>query len=132
MWAVLEERVVAAARGCGPYLLDFVIRRIGEAQHQMAEVFAEFVLLGQQSQHAHLRGRGRDHEVAVAHKDRSRHFALDGRREAHRAGAQMKRSRLALKVKTADADRLASQRKVAQSLISWIRVRARRRGALRS
>ena len=80
--AVLKQAVVAAARGSTAGFLDLVIRRVGEAEYQVAEVFAEFILFGEKLQHAHLRRRRRDHEVAVAHEDCSRHLTLHRRHEA--------------------------------------------------
>ena len=83
--AVLKQAVVAAARSSTAGFLDLVIRRVGKAQHQVAEVFAEFILFGEKLQHAHLRRRRRDHEIAIPHEDCSRHFALHRRDEADRA-----------------------------------------------
>src|SRR5215813_638266 len=58
-----QSRITAAgSRAAG--LLEFVVSRVGEAQHQMAEVFAEFVFPGQQLQHASFRSRSSvQHEV---------------------------------------------------------------------
>ncbi len=89
-------------------------------------MFAEFVFLGQQLQTRPLDPQRRieDH-AAVAHKDRSRDFALRRRNKTNRAGVQVKGCRVALEREIVDRYGLTAQRNVAQLLVSEIGVGSR-------
>src|SRR5215475_11462078 len=115
-----QSRITAAgSRAAG--LLEFVVSRVGEAQHQMAEVFAEFVFPGQQLQHASFRSRSSvQHEVPIAHEDRTGYLALRRREKTYGARSQVEGGNVPLQVNIADANSLAAQASSAQLLVNRI------------
>ena len=58
-------------RGCVEFCKIFA-GRIGEAQHHLAAVLAEFIFLGQQLQHASFRLRRIENKIPLTDEDRAR------------------------------------------------------------
>ena len=80
----------------------------------MAEVLAEFILLGEQLEAGALRSlpRVKDH-VAIAHKYCARYLPLHWSYKTNRARAQVKCGGVTVESEVADAHRLAPQAQIA-------------------
>src|SRR5205823_13469988 len=89
--AVAQQAGVASSGSSPARFLEFVVGSICEPKHEMAEVLAEFILLGEQLEAGALRSlpRVKDH-VAIAHKYCARYLPLHWSYKTNRARAQVK------------------------------------------
>src|SRR5208282_2798686 len=107
--------------------LEFVVRRVSEAKNEIAEVFGEFIGLGEEFEAAALVGGwGIQRHGAFAHEHSACDFSLDWRDKAYCAPLQVEGGSVALEIDGFHGDGLAAERDIPELLVRRIGVGARR------